>query len=93
VVISHAGVGAALTALRAGKHPILMPRLATHHEHVDDHQLQVARELERRGLATTRSPDDLTFTDIVDASRRSVLTTPPPPFQLRSSTEAHDVRV
>jgi len=93
VVISHAGVGAALTALRAGKHPILIPRLATHNEHVDDHQLQVARELERRGLATTRSPDELTYEDILATSRRSVLTTPPPPFRLRSRTEAYDVRV
>lgn len=83
VVISHAGVGAALTALRAGKHPILIPRRVEHREHVDDHQLQIARELERRGLATMRAPEDLTFDDIVAASRRSVLTTPPPPFHLR----------
>jgi UDP-N-acetylglucosamine--N-acetylmuramyl-(pentapeptide) pyrophosphoryl-undecaprenol N-acetylglucosamine transferase len=93
VVISHAGVGAALTALRAGKHPILIPRLAAHNEHVDDHQLQVARELERRGLATTRTPDSLTYADVLAASRRSVRTTPPPPFHLRSSKKAHDVQV
>jgi UDP-N-acetylglucosamine transferase subunit ALG13 len=83
VVISHAGVGAALTALRAGKHPILIPRLSVHREHVDDHQLQIARELERRDLATMRSPDSLTFDDFLEVSRRSVATTPPPPFQLR----------
>lgn len=93
VVISHAGVGAALTALRAGKHPILIPRLSAFKEHVDDHQLQVARELERRGLATTRMPDELTSEDILAASRRSVRTTPPPPFRLRTGEEARGLRV
>ncbi len=55
VVVSHAGVGSALTALRAGKHPILVPREAEHGEHVDDHQVQIARELERRGPCDLRS--------------------------------------
>ena len=36
VVISHAGVGSALTALRCGKRPILVPREAARGEHVDD---------------------------------------------------------
>ena len=93
VVISHAGVGAALTALRAGKHPILIPRLSAHKEHVDDHQLQIARELERRDLATMRTPESLTYQDLLDASRRSVRTTTPPAFHLRSRVDADDVRV
>ena len=93
VVISHAGVGGALTALRAGKHPILIPRLHEHNEHVDDHQFQVARELERRDLAMTRTPDALTYENILTASRRSVCTTPPPPFHLWSHVGADDVTV
>ncbi|MCS5735595.1 glycosyltransferase [Herbiconiux daphne] len=83
VVISHSGVGGALTALRAGKHPVMIPRLTAHNEHIDDHQLQVARELQRRGLATMRAPEDLTLDDIVEASRSSIHTVPPPPFYLR----------
>lgn len=51
VVISHAGVGSALSILRLGKVPILFPRLAAHEEHVDDHQLQIVKELSSRGLA------------------------------------------
>src|SRR6185437_12924084 len=51
VVISHAGAGSALTALEMGQFPILVPRVASYGEHIDDHQRQVAHELERRGLA------------------------------------------
>lgn len=82
VVISHAGVGAALTALEAGKHPVLIPRRVEHGEHVDDHQLQVARELDRRGLATMRFADTLERQDIAAAASRSVRSSAPPPFQL-----------
>lgn len=51
VVISHAGVGSAVTAIRAGRKPVLLPRLARYHEHVDDHQLQLAQAFSQRGLA------------------------------------------
>lgn len=82
VFISHAGVGAALTALSLGRHPILVPRSAEHGEHIDDHQLQIARELERRQLATLRFVDDLDPQDLVDASRRTARTIEPPPISL-----------
>ena len=60
VVIAHAGTGAAITAIEAGKVPILVPRLVARGEHIDDHQIQIARELDRRGLAIAASPDELT---------------------------------
>jgi len=82
VVITHAGVGAAITALEAGKHPILIPRQAALHEHIDDHQVQVARELSHRGLATLRYPQTLAFDDLVAASTRSTRVTVPPPVSL-----------
>lgn len=82
VVISHAGVGGAVTALELGKHPILIPREVAHREHVDDHQFQVARELDRRGLATMRTPANLTFGDLVNAGRQTVRTTTAPHFDL-----------
>ncbi|HEX8067705.1 MAG TPA: glycosyltransferase [Thermoleophilaceae bacterium] len=79
-VIAHAGVGAALEALDAGRRPLLVPRLARFGEHVDDHQLQVAGELERRGLATVRQADELTAEDVLEAARGAVaeISTPPP---------------
>ena len=51
VVISHAGVGSTVTAIRAGKRPVVVPRLARFGEHVDDHQLQLAERLAQRELA------------------------------------------
>ena len=51
VVICRAGTEAAPTALEHGHRPVLVPRRAVHHEHVDVHQLQIAHELNRRGLA------------------------------------------
>ncbi|SDH63643.1 glycosyltransferase [Microbacterium pygmaeum] len=89
VVITHAGVGGALTALSLGKHPIMIPRTKEHGEHIDDHQVQVARELDRRELATLRQVDDLTAEDIVFASRQSVRTVQPPAFHLTPVMERH----
>jgi UDP-N-acetylglucosamine transferase subunit ALG13 len=51
VVITHAGVGSVALALRAGKWPIIMPRLKTNGEHVDDHQVIFAERLHSRGVA------------------------------------------
>ena len=60
LVIAHAGVGSALTALDLGKAPVLLTRLRAHNEMVDDHQLMIAGELDRRGLAVSVDPDELT---------------------------------
>jgi UDP-N-acetylglucosamine transferase subunit ALG13 len=50
-VVTHAGVGSFLVARRAGHVPVLVPRLRRWGEHVDDHQAQLVRALERRGEA------------------------------------------
>jgi len=44
-VISHAGVGTILCATRAGHVPIVVPRLSSFDETVDDHQLELGRKL------------------------------------------------
>lgn len=45
IVVSHAGVGSILTALEQKTHLIIVPRLKKYDEVVDDHQLQIAKEL------------------------------------------------
>jgi UDP-N-acetylglucosamine--N-acetylmuramyl-(pentapeptide) pyrophosphoryl-undecaprenol N-acetylglucosamine transferase len=50
-VVCHAGSGIIATALRAGRRPLVMPRLRGHGEHVDDHQRQLSEKLGRLGLA------------------------------------------
>jgi UDP-N-acetylglucosamine transferase subunit ALG13 len=49
VVVTHAGVGSVLTALRMGHTPIVVPRLARFNEHVDDHQVELTQTLEETG--------------------------------------------
>lgn len=49
VVVSHAGVGSIICAVRAGHTPIVFPRLERYDETVDDHQVELARALEQRG--------------------------------------------
>jgi len=85
VVVSHAGAGSALTALGAGRCPVLVPREAAHGEIGDDHQEQLGRELEERGLALLRRVEDLTLDDLHGAAaRRLERVVEPPTFELAS---------
>jgi UDP-N-acetylglucosamine--N-acetylmuramyl-(pentapeptide) pyrophosphoryl-undecaprenol N-acetylglucosamine transferase len=73
VVISHAGVGSATTALEVGKLPLLLPRRSSRGEHVDDHQVQTAGSFAEQGLAiVVEQPDDLTWQHVHDAARVKV---------------------
>ena len=60
LIVAHAGVGSALNALDAGNVPVLLPRLHSRGEHVDDHQQMIARRLADRRLAVTSDPETLT---------------------------------
>jgi UDP-N-acetylglucosamine transferase subunit ALG13 len=51
-VLMHAGVGSVMIALASGKRPIVMARRKEFGEHVDDHQVELARRLEAGGLVT-----------------------------------------
>jgi len=68
VVIGHAGTGVALTCCSLGVRPILIPRSASHHEHIDDHQHQTARYLQSLSLAAVHDADEITFDDIATAT-------------------------
>lgn len=80
VVITHAGTGSSLAAMAAGRCPILVPRRASEGEHVDDHQRQIATELERRGLALHREVDRLSEADLREAASRGVQRVDAPPM-------------
>jgi UDP-N-acetylglucosamine transferase subunit ALG13 len=49
LVICHAGVGTLMTAIDLGSKPLAIARLAQYGEHVDDHQLQIARAFRDAG--------------------------------------------
>jgi UDP-N-acetylglucosamine transferase subunit ALG13 len=60
VVITHAGVGSTITSLLNGKRPVVVPRLASMGEAVDDHQVPFARRLHEAGLVQlVADPADL----------------------------------
>ena len=49
VVVMHAGIGTIIDLVKIDKPCILVPRLQKFNEAVDDHQLQICRELEKQG--------------------------------------------
>lgn len=49
LIISHAGTGALVGALKLEKQVIAVPRLAKYGEHIDDHQLQISGVLAGEG--------------------------------------------
>ena len=83
VVVSHAGVGSALAAMQAGRRAVYVPRRRLHGEHVDDHQVAMARELQSRDLVLAREADEVTFVDLETAASWSVQASPlVQPFRL-----------
>ena len=77
VVITHGGVGTILTCLSHGTFPVVAPRLGRFKEHVDDHQLQIARVLRVRDLGLVVDAGELTWHDVERAARRAICSTPP----------------
>lgn len=73
LVISHAGQGSTRSLAERGARFVLLPRLASYGEHIDDHQLLFARSVEKLGVLSCSSLNDL---------QQAVLQ-PPPPFQGR----------
>jgi UDP-N-acetylglucosamine transferase subunit ALG13 len=52
VVVTHAGVGSVMVSLANGKRPVVVPRLKSFAEAVDDHQLELGRRFASAGLVT-----------------------------------------
>ncbi|WP_170319011.1 glycosyltransferase [Sphingobium yanoikuyae] len=61
VVVAHSGIGSALMSLDIGKVPVLVPRRMTYNEAVNDHQVDIGRVLNDRGLCVFSEVDDLTM--------------------------------
>ena len=66
MVIAHAGIGSTIAALESGRTPLLAPRDPAHGEHVDDHQLQIGRDLQDLGIATVLDADRITTEALFD---------------------------
>jgi UDP-N-acetylglucosamine transferase subunit ALG13 len=72
VVITHAGVGTLMNLFDMGISPVVAPRRAVRHEHVDDHQSQIAGLLRTRAIANVFEVEQLNRGVIVAASATAV---------------------
>jgi UDP-N-acetylglucosamine--N-acetylmuramyl-(pentapeptide) pyrophosphoryl-undecaprenol N-acetylglucosamine transferase len=79
LVVAHAGTGTALTAFELGRYPVLVPRRRAFNEHIDDHQVETARMLAGRGLATYAEVEDLDEELLHLAAARTVIRLERPP--------------
>jgi beta-1,4-N-acetylglucosaminyltransferase len=50
LIISHAGLGNIMKAQKYRKPIIVVPRQKKYNEHIDDHQSEIARYMEKRGM-------------------------------------------
>ncbi|MFQ6010411.1 MAG: PssE/Cps14G family polysaccharide biosynthesis glycosyltransferase [Candidatus Aenigmatarchaeota archaeon] len=50
VIVTHAGVGSIIDVLNAKKPIVVVPRRKKLGEHVNDHQMDITKEFEKRGL-------------------------------------------
>ena len=92
VVIAHAGTGTALTCLRLGTRPILVPRRVALGEHVDDHQAQTAEYLSGLGLAAYHEADEIELADLESATGwRIQRHSDPAAIDLSRPTETPDI--
>jgi UDP-N-acetylglucosamine transferase subunit ALG13 len=67
VIVCHGGAGVISAVLRAGRRPIVVPRLERHREHVDDHQEEIARKLAELELVVVA--DDRITSEAVRAAK------------------------
>ncbi|MDQ2810904.1 MAG: glycosyl transferase family 28 [Actinomycetota bacterium] len=67
-VITHAGIGSAVSALQVGKRPVLVPRRKQFREHIDDHQARIATVLGQRNLVLYAEADELQWAHVVSAA-------------------------
>ena len=49
LIITHAGVGSIISSLEKGKKVIVVPRLKRYNEHVNNHQIQIAKKFKQKG--------------------------------------------
>jgi len=47
LIVCHSGIGSILTVLQFEKPFVLVPRMKKYNEHIDDHQLEISKELEK----------------------------------------------
>ena len=65
IVVTHGGPASFVAPLSIGKIPIVVPRQYKYNEHVNDHQLDFAREVEKRMKNILVANDEKQIADII----------------------------
>jgi UDP-N-acetylglucosamine transferase subunit ALG13 len=73
LVVTHAGVGTIMGLLDMKRPTLVVPRRRAYREHVDDHQLQITREVAQRGLAVAAEVDQIGAGTLAAAQGKRVL--------------------
>lgn len=68
IILTHSGVGTIISGLKKEKKIIVYPRRAKYKEHVDDHQLQIAKSFYEKNLILVRW-DDISLSEVIDDAR------------------------
>lgn len=89
LIISHAGTGALVGALKLGKQVIAVPRLAQFGEHIDDHQLQIAQVLSQEGYLRQVLDMDMLMPTIKEAMEKPIIKRFSSKAQVLSMVEAY----
>lgn len=58
IIIIHAGVGTIINCFENERIPIIFPRLKKHKEQIDNHQLELARRLEKENMILAAYDED-----------------------------------
>lgn len=69
VIVTHSGVGSIITSLKYDKPVVVFPRLAKYEEHVDDHQLDIARAFEKKKYVLCCNEDD-SIADMINKAKK-----------------------
>lgn len=68
LLITHAGVGTIMTGLKKRKPVIVFPRMSKYKEHVDNHQLEIAKPFSENGYVLTCMNEN-TLGHLIEKSR------------------------
>lgn len=71
ILITHSGVGTIISGMKFQKPIIIFPRLAKYHEHVDDHQLQIAKAFSEQNFVLLCQTEDQLYDAILKARKTS----------------------
>lgn len=83
VIVAHAGIGSIITAIESGKPIVIMPRLAEHREHRNDHQVATCNRFKSMpNVHVAWSPEEVA--EKIDFALSSPL---PAPGEVKASQE------